>query len=68
MMNHFIEIGSLHLKPGTREEQGTYPPALPKWEGSWLRDRNFDMVAHGPSLGDENTYYVIRRHDSLALR
>ena len=26
------------------------------------------MVAHGPSLDDENTYYVIRRFDSLAQR
>ena len=26
------------------------------------------MVAHGPSLHDENTYYVIRRYDSLAQR
>ena len=24
------------------------------------------MVAHGPSLHDENSYYVIRRFDSLA--
>ena len=26
------------------------------------------MVAYGPSLHDENTYYVIRRFDSLAER
>ena len=26
------------------------------------------MLAHGPSLHDENTYYVIRRYDSLAQR
>ena len=26
------------------------------------------MVAHGPSLHDENSYYVIRRFDSLAQR
>jgi hypothetical protein len=25
-------------------------------------------VAHGPSLHDENSYYVIRRFDSLAQR
>ena len=24
------------------------------------------MVAYGPSLHDENSYYVIRRYDSLA--
>ena len=35
-------------------------PLLKRW--------NFDVVAHGPSLHDENTYYVIRRFDSLAQR
>jgi len=29
---------------------------------------NFDVLAHGPSLHDENSYYVIRRFDSLAQR
>lgn len=35
-------------------------PLLKRW--------NFDVVAYGPSLHDENTYYVIRRFDSLAER
>jgi hypothetical protein len=35
-------------------------PLLERW--------NFDVVTHGPSLHDENTYYVIRRFDSLAQR
>ena len=26
------------------------------------------MIAHSPSLHDENSYYVIRRFDSLAQR
>ena len=26
------------------------------------------MVAYGPSLHDEDTYYVIRRYDSLSQR
>ena len=65
MMNHFIEIRTLTLKPGTRPEfQRIYIeealPLLKRWE--------FDVVAHGPSLHDENTYYVIRRYDSLAQR
>jgi hypothetical protein len=64
-MNHFIEIRSLNLKPGTREEfHRLYIeealPLLQRW--------NFDVVAHGPSLGDEDTYYVIRRFESLAQR
>jgi len=33
-----------------------------------LKRWNFDVVAHGPSLHDENTYHVIRRFDSLAQR
>ena len=64
-MNHFIEIRSLNLKPGAREEfHSLYIeealPLLKRW--------NFDVVAHGPSLHDENSYYVIRRFDSLAQR
>jgi hypothetical protein len=64
-MNHLIEIRSLNLKPGSREEfQRLYIekalPLLKRWK--------FDVVAHGPSLHDEDTYYVIRRFDSLAQR
>jgi hypothetical protein len=64
-MNHFIEIRSLNLKPNTREEfhRLYIERALPL-----LKQWNFDVVAHGPSLHDENTYYVIRRFDSLAQR
>jgi NIPSNAP len=64
-MNHFIEIRSITLKLGTREEfhrlyNDQALPLLKRW--------NFDVVAHGPSLHDANTYYVIRRYDSLAQR
>src|SRR5215216_988404 len=64
-MNYFIEIRSLNLKPGRREEfHRLYIeralPLLKRW--------NFDVVAHGPSLHNENTYYVIRRYDSLTQR
>ena len=64
-MPHLIEIRSLNLKPGTREEfhQLYIEKALPL-----LRRWNFDVVVHGPSLHDENTYYVIRRYDNLAQR
>ena len=64
-MNHFIEIRSLNLKPNTREEfhRLYIEKALPL-----LKRWNFDVVAHGPSLHDVNTYYVIRRYDSLAQR
>jgi NIPSNAP len=64
-MNHLIEIRTLSLKPGMRDEfHRLYieeaSPRLQRW--------NFDVVAHGPSLHDENTYYVIRCYDSLAQR
>ena len=64
-MNHYIEIRSLNLKPGTREEfhRLYIEEALPL-----LKRWNFDVVAHGPSLHDEDTYYVIRRFDSLKQR
>jgi len=64
-MNHFVEIRSLNIKPGTPEEfhRLYIEAALPL-----LKRWNFDVVAHGPSLHDENSYYVIRRFESLAQR
>ncbi len=64
-MNQLIEIRNLTLRPGTREEfhQLYIEEALPL-----LQRWNFDVVTHGPSLHDENSYYVIRRFDSLAQR
>jgi len=64
-MNHFIEIRSYNLKPGTRDEfhrlflEAAYP-MLQRW--------NVDVVAYGPSLHDENSYYLMRRFDSLSHR
>ena len=64
-MPHLIEIRTINLKPGTRVEfhRLYIEEALPL-----LKRWNFDVVAHGPSLHDENSYYVIRRYDSLAQR
>ena len=64
-MNHLIEIRTLNLKPEIRDQfhRLYIEDALPL-----LKRWNFDVVAHGPSLHDENTYYVIRRYDSLAQR
>ncbi len=64
-MNYFVEFRTLNLKPGTRGQfQRLYVerslPLLKRWDQ--------DIVAHGPSLHDENTYYVIRRFDSLRHR
>ena len=64
-MNYFVEFRSLNIKPGTREEFNRLyiEKALPL-----LKHWNFDVVAHGLSLQDENVYYVIRRFDSLSQR
>ena len=64
-MNHFIEIRSYNLKPGMRDEfhrlflEEAYP-LLQRW--------NVDVVAYGPSLHDENSYYLMRCFDSLDHR
>lgn len=64
-MKHFLEIRSYSLKPGTRDEfQRLFLeealPMLQRW--------NVDVVAYGPSLHDQDSYYLIRRYDSLAQR
>lgn len=64
-MNHFIEIRSYNLKPGRRDEfhhlfLNEALPLLKRW--------NVDVVRYGPSLHDENSYYLMRGFDSLAHR
>jgi hypothetical protein len=64
-VKHLVEFRSLNLKTGTREQfhrlfiERSFP-LHKRW--------NIDVVAHGPSLHDETSYYVIRRFDSLAHR
>jgi hypothetical protein len=60
-----IEILILNLKEGTREEfHHIYVveslPLLRRW--------NINVVAHGKSLHDENSYYVVRSFKSLEDR
>ena len=64
-MNSFLEIRSYNLKPGSRPEfhrlfLEAAMPLLERW--------NVDVVSHGASLHDENSYYLMRRFDSLAQR
>jgi hypothetical protein len=64
-MNHFVEIRSYNLKPGSRDQfhqlfLNAALPLLNRW--------NVDVVAHGPSLHDENSYFLMRRFDSLTQR
>jgi hypothetical protein len=64
-VKHFVDIRSYKLKPRRRDEfhrlflEEAYP-LLQRWR--------VDVVAYGPSLHDENSYYVIRRDASLAQR
>jgi NIPSNAP len=64
-MNHFVEIRSYNLKLGTREEfhrlflEEAFP-MLQRWK--------VDVVAYGPSLHDQDSYFLMRRFDSLAQR
>lgn len=64
-MTSFIEIRSYNLKPGTRDafhrlfmEEAF--PLLKRW--------NIDVVTYGPSIHDQNSYYLMRRFDSLVQR
>ena len=60
-----IEIFAINLRPGTRDKfhQLYLTQSLPlqkKWK--------IEVVAHGPSLHDENSYYAIRSFKSLEDR
>ena len=64
-MTLFVEIRSYNLKPGTREEfhrlfVETALPILQRW--------NVDVVRHGASLHDEDSYYLMRAYASLEDR
>jgi hypothetical protein len=57
-----IEILTLNLRPGTRDEfhQLYVQESLPlqrKWK--------INVVSHGPSLHDENSYWVVRSFKDL---
>jgi NIPSNAP protein len=64
-MNQLVEIRSYNLKPGRRDEfhRLFLEEALPM-----LKRWSVDVVTYGPSLHDENSYYLIRRFDNLAQR
>ena len=64
-MKHCVEIRSYNLKPGTRGEFHRLVlersmPMLERW--------NVDVVAFGPSPHDKDSYFLIRRYESLADR
>ena len=60
-----IEILTLNLKPGTRKQfdelyKRESLPLQKKW--------NINVVAHGPSLHDADSYYVVRSFNNLEDR
>ncbi|MCI0712187.1 MAG: NIPSNAP family protein [Chloroflexi bacterium] len=64
-MHCIIEIRSYNLKPGTRATLhdlfvNKALPMLIRWE--------VDVVAYGPSLHDENSFYLIRSYANLKDR
>lgn len=64
-MKHFIEICSHNLRPGRRAE---FHRLFLEESMPLLQRGKVDVVAYGPSLHDENSYYLIRRFDSLDHR
>ncbi len=64
-MDRVVEIRSYALKPGTRIafDRLMAEQALPM-----LRRWNVDVVAYGPSLHDEDSYFLIRAYADLAQR
>jgi NIPSNAP len=59
---HTVEIRSYNLKPGTRARfhQVATEQALPMLHGAKI-----DVVANGPSLHDDNSYFLIRNFASV---
>jgi hypothetical protein len=60
-----VEIRSYNLKPGTRERfhELFLKEALPM-----LKRWKVDVIAHGPSLHDQNSYFLMRGFDGVAIR
>lgn len=64
-MRQLIEIRAYNLKPSSRAEFHRLVceesvPMLKRW--------GVDVVTYGPSLHDDDSYYLIRAYDSLADR
>lgn len=64
-MNHTVEIRTYNLTPGSRERFARLAgeevmPMLARW--------GTDVVRHGPSAHDRDTYFLIRAYASLEDR
>lgn len=62
-MNHFVEIRSYNLKPGTRDE---FHCLFLEEVFRLLKRWDVHVVAYGSSLHGKGSYYLIRRSDSRA--
>ena len=65
LMTRILEIRAYNLKPGTRDTLhdlfiSRALPMLQRW--------GVDVVAYGPSLGEEDSYYLMRSYASLEDR
>ena len=60
-----VEIRSYNLKPGTRDRfhQLFLKEALPM-----LKRWKVDVIAHGPSLHDEDSYFLMRGFNGVDIR
>ncbi len=64
-MSRFVEVRSYNLRRGSRPSFHALVierslPLLRKW--------NVDVIAAGPSLHDDDSYFLIRAYDSLEQR
>jgi hypothetical protein len=61
-MSKIVEIRTYTLRPGTRDR---FHELVVARTPLFKRDK-IDLVAHGPSLHDDRSYFVIRAFGSLA--
>lgn len=61
-MKHLVEFRSYNLKPGSRTQ---FHMLMLKESMPMLERWKVDVVDFGPSVHDDNAYYLIRRYDSL---
>jgi hypothetical protein len=64
-MDKVIEIRSYYLQPHTRT---AFHDLMLHQSVPLLRRWHVDVVAFGPSLHDQDSYYLIRAYDSLEAR
>ena len=64
-MKHLVEFRSYALKPASRNK---FHQLVVEQSAPMLKRWNVDVVDFGPSAHDADSYYLIRRYDSLAHR